>query len=219
MTTGKTFTGVLTIALVAAGLVGLTPTLVKAQDPDCITPVSAASTTTVGGSRTIDYTIDGSDLSSGGASTDVPAETHQVNSDSAGYWLSGSGAVSGSEVLTFDLGGTFDVTGIHQWLYTRTGPETDRGFKTFDVYVSTDGGSSYSLGVSAATLGDFAEPAVGDLPAVTKTFATQSGVTHIELRNLVNFGDPSFYGLSEIRFQGGPAVPPPATPGTLIYGK
>ena len=199
-----------------AALAGLALTA-SATAAVIITPTSATSTTTIGGSRTIDYTIDGSDLTAAGDPGTIVDDTHAVNDDSAGYWLSGADAVSGSEVLTFDLGGTFDVTDIHHWRYTRAGGAPTRSLKTFDIYVSTNGGSSYSLGVAAATLGDFALPPYTALPAVTKTFATQSGVTHIELRNLVNHGDASFYGLSEIRF-GGEVVPEPTTTALLGLG-
>ena len=78
-----------------AALAGLALTA-SATAAVIIIPTGATSTTTIGGSRTIGATIDSSDLSGGGTSGDIPAETHQVNNDSAGYWLSGSGAVSGS---------------------------------------------------------------------------------------------------------------------------
>jgi len=163
-----------------------------------ITPTGASSTTTVGGSRTIAYTIDGSDLSLGGLSGDIPNETHAVNSDSAGYWLSGSGAPSGTEVLTFAIP-TSDVNSIYHWRYSRSGA-TGRALKTFDISFSTDDGASFPTTITAAALGTFALPSVAALPAETKTFALQTGVTHIRLSNLQNWGDGSYFGLSEIRF-------------------
>jgi len=126
--------------------------------------------------------------------------------------LSASGAPSGGEVLEFTIP-TSDIAAIHQWVHTRNG-ETDRGLKTFDISFSTDNGATFPTTITAATLGDFiGPPPVADLLPQTKTFALQTGVTDIRLSNLVNFGDPNYIGLSEIRF-GGP-LPPPTPEETL----
>jgi hypothetical protein len=171
-----------------------------------ITPIGATSTTEIGATRNIGETIDNSGLSGTGASV---TETHSVNSDNNGpYWLSASGD-NAAEVLTFDLGATYDVDTIHQWVYTRGG-ETDRGLQTFDMSFSTNGGISYGATVSAASLGmaNFSEPTANPLPAQTRTFTEQTGVTHIRFSNITNFGDGNFIGLSEIKFEGDLTVIP-----------
>ena len=181
-----------------------------------ITPDGATSSTTVGGTRTIAEAINNSDLSGTGISV---TETHLINSDSAGYWLSASTAVgSGTETISFDLGGTYDVDTIHQWVYTRSGA-TKRGLQTFDIAFSTNNGVSYSTAVTAASLsmGAFTEPAVTALPAQTRTFTEQTGVTNIQFSNLQNFGDTSYFGLSEIKFEG-TAVPEPSSVALLGLG-
>jgi hypothetical protein len=204
----KTTRNMLTAVMMMAAI-GLAAGAARAAT--IVTPTGASSSTTIGSPRIIDATIDGSDLSSGGLSGDILSETHAPNNDKAGYWLSASGAPSGGEVLEFTIPKS-DIDAIHHWVYTRNG-ETDRGLKTFDISFSTDNGATFPTTITAATLGDFSgPPPVAALLPQSKTFALQSGVTDIRLSNLVNFGDSSYIGLSEIRF-GGPEgeVPEPAT--------
>lgn len=181
-----------------------------------ITPVSATSSTTIGGSRTIGYTIDGSDLSAGGASGDILSETHDPLTDSAGYWLSAKDAGDApiTEVLTFDLGGTFNVDAVHLWNYDRGGDNPTRAIKTFDISFSTNNGVSYDTTVTGATLGDFLgadNPRVnGEIAVQTKTFAVQSDVTNIKIDNIVIQGTNDYIGFAEIRF-GETVIPEPAS--------
>ncbi|MCH7229124.1 putative Ig domain-containing protein, partial [Haloferula sp. A504] len=108
-----------------------------------ITPISATSTTTIGSPRTIDKVIDGSGLTDVSDPLSELDDYHPYQSDA--YWLSGSGAPSGgTEELTFELGGAYDVDRVHYWLYTRDG---DRNLKTFDISYSTDGGMNFSTPV------------------------------------------------------------------------
>ena len=205
----KTTRNMLTVVVMVAAIALLAG---AARAATIVTPTAATSTTTIGSPRTIDKTIDGTGLSGGGTSGDILSETHSPNNSNTGpYWLSASGAPSRDEVLDFTIVKS-DIDAIHHWVYTRNG-ETDRGLKTFDISFSTDDGVTFPTKISAATLGDFSgPPPVADLLPQTKTFALQSGVTDIRLSNLVNFGDPSYIGLSEVRF-GGPdsEVPEPAT--------
>ena len=122
-------------------------------------PVSATSTTTIGSPRTIDATIDGTLLSSGGTSGDILSET-VTYAGSAGHWLSASSAVndnanfrSTTEVLTFTLAEPSTVNAFHLWPYVRV--ENIRGLRTCDISFSFDGGSTYPVTIDAATLGDF----------------------------------------------------------------
>ena len=120
-----------------------------------------------------------------------------------------STAVSaGNEVLTFNLGGTFNVDKVYYWTYERDG---DRNLRTFNISYSTDGGATYSTPVSAASL-NMADWAIGGSArapsfARTATFDTLSGVTNIRFSNLQNHGDTQYFALYEIRFgsaSGGP---------------
>ncbi|MBI1338013.1 MAG: PEP-CTERM sorting domain-containing protein [Phycisphaera sp.] len=194
-----------------------------------ITPTSATSTSTIGGSRTITYAINGSDLSSNGLSGDILSETHDIDSDSAGYWLSANGAVnmndgtnwwSTTEVLTFNLGGAYDVDAVHIWNYDRSGDNPTRALKTFDISFSTDNGATYPVTITGATLGNFVGadyPHVNNEIAVqSKTFTAQTGVTNIKLSNIYIQGSNAYMGLSEIRF--GSVVPEPASLALLGIG-
>lgn len=81
-----------------------------------------------------------------------------------------------------------------------------RGIRNFDLWVSTDG-TNFTEAVTKASLGDFTIGDGSNQAVQTKTFASISGVTHVELRNLNNWGGSDFYGLSEIRFA---AIPEPS---------
>ena len=203
-------------ALAAIAVVGLLGSS-QLADAAIIQPVGATSVGNLSG-RPIGDAIDGSGLSSGGTSGNILTETHSVNSSNSGpYWISAAGgATPGNELLTFDLGGAYNVNAIHHWLYTRSG-ETDRWIKTFDLYTSSNG-VDYSLAIDAATLGDFSGPPTATaLPAQTMSISTLSGVTHIQFRNIVNGGDSQYVGLSEIRF-GGDLVPEPSSLALLGLG-
>ena len=182
-------------------------------------PATSTSTTTIGGSRTLAAALDGSSLSGGGTSGDILSETHAA-AGSSGHWLSDvlvfdENDVNATEVLTFDLGGTFSVDKIYLWDYIR--PERARGVKTFDIAFSTNGGSTYGAAVSAASLGmaDFTIGASSGTASVqTRTITAQTGVTHIQFTNIQNFGQ-SRLAISEIRFG---AVPEPGSLALLGLG-
>jgi hypothetical protein len=188
-----------------------------------ITPSAATSTSTIGGSRTIVEVINGSDLSAGGASGDILSETHDPLSDKAGYWLSANGAGNApiTEILTFDLGGTFNVDAVHLWNYDRGGDNPTRAIKTFDISFSTNNGVSYDTTVTGATLGDFVganNPRVnGEIAVQTKTFAVQSDVTNIKIDNIVIQGPNAYIGFAEIRF-GATEIPEPASLASGLLG-
>lgn len=177
-----------------------------------ITPTAATSTTSTD-TRTIDKTIDGSGLTDVSNPASVLDDTSSYAASS--YWLSASTAVSsGTEELTFDLGGTYNVDTVYYWLYTRTGT---RNLKTFDISYSTDDGSSFSSAVTAASL-SMSDWSIGpsdrsDSTVETRTFDQLSGVTHIRFSNLENHGDGSYFAMAELRF-GGTAVP---EPGVLVF--
>ena len=178
-----------------------------------VTPDSADATSTIGGSRTITEVINGSDLSGGGTSGDILSETHDLSTDSAGYFLSGSFSSTSTPTfeITFDLGGTFDIDGVHLWNYDRNNDNPTRALKNFDISFSTDGGTNYGTTYAAGTFSDFAgadNPRVDNEIAVQSRFFTSvSDVTDIKIDNIVLQGDNSYIGFSEIRFN---AVPEPS---------
>ncbi len=90
---------------------------------------------------------------------------------------------------------------VHYWTYERGG---DRNIRTFDISFSTDGGSSFSIPVSAASLnmpdwiigGSNRDPSF----ARTATFNTLPRITNIRFSNLQNHSDNQYFALYEIRF-------------------
>ncbi len=194
---------------------------------DIIAPVSADDGgNTIGGNRTITSAINGSDLfndsdKSPFVGTVTAANINSIVAGAAttffgtdGYWLSSDGG-AGTAILTFDLGGTFDVDAIYLWNYNRDGGNNNRAIQTFDIAFSTDGGGSFGLPVAASSLGiaDFTQStatsgsgAEAYVPVQMRNFTSaQIGVTDIRISNITNFGN-SFAGLPEIRFS---AVPEP----------
>jgi hypothetical protein len=206
-------------AFAAAGLTfGAT-----AANAALITPTSATADSAIDSTRTIDKTIDGSDLFNDSDKSEFTGTLTEANSSSVvhgagswsavdGYWLGGSG-----NTLTFDLGGSFDIESIYLWNYAANSDNSDRGIKTFDISFSTDGGSSYSTAESASSLGisDFNEDVIGGFfgnegynSVQQRDFTSaQSGVTNIRFSNLTTNGG-NLAGLEEIRFG---AVPEPAS--------
>lgn len=171
-----------------------------------ITPAGAISSLPSLSNRPIGEAINGNGLSSGGASADILTETHSANSGNSGLYFvaDGTGASPLSSLtMTFNLSAPSLVDTVHIWTYSRGG-ETDRAISSFDISFSTDGGSNYG---TAIALTGWAQVPVDDIPVQSMSFASQSAVTHIRINNVVNHGDPSYTGLSEIRFG---AVPEPS---------
>ncbi|MBT8043473.1 MAG: Ig-like domain-containing protein [Verrucomicrobiae bacterium] len=169
---------------------------------DVITPTSATSSTNVDVNRVISKAIDGSGLVD---QSDASSELDDTHVYGSGYnvWLSNASAVSGgTEELTFDLGGTYNIDTVYHWPYTR---DNNRNLLTFDISYSTDGGTTFSTPVSAASLGMANWGIQGndrsDSVVETRTFSTLSGVTDIRFSNLQNHGG-SYFALGEIRFGG-----------------
>ncbi|MCH7228421.1 invasin domain 3-containing protein [Haloferula sp. A504] len=172
---------------------------------DVITPTGATSTSwQTSGNRVIAKTIDGSGLSNVSDPSSELDDVHPYISSTTDspYWLS-SGAAS-AEVVTFELGGSHDIDGVYYWMYTR---DKNRNPRTFDISYSTDGGSSFSTPVSAASLNmaDWSQ----SLGTREESFAelraldTLTGVTHIRFTNIQVYGGGSnLVGLHEIRFRG-----------------
>ena len=139
-----------------------------------------------------------------------------VNDNGATQWLS-NGPMA-SEVVTFDLGGTYDVDSIHLWNYVASNSTGDKwGVDTVDISFSTNG--TDFLNTEALSFDDATTNGAptGPSTAQTRTFSsTQSGVTHIQLNNFKSFEVGNLVGIGEIRF--GEAVPEPSTTALLGLG-
>lgn len=196
--------------------------LAGASEAAVIQPTSATRTTSIGGTRDIAAAIDGSGLLDTSDPSSVLDDTHDGGREDTHY-LSDSIALDGSntnstEVLTFDLGGSFDIDTIYMWTYNR--PERNRGIKTFDIAFSTNGGTSFSTAVSAASLGmtDFDIGVTNSSTrstVQTRSITTQSGVTDIRLTNITIQGSADRIALPEIRFG---EVPEPGSLALLGLG-
>lgn len=180
-----------------------------------ITPTSATATSSVSGTRTLTETINGNGLSGGG--DPILDQTHASGDAGFNYWLGTTGV---TQVLDFTLAGATDVAAVHFWQYHRTETANgwiNRGLASFDISFSTDGvnyGNTVSIsGLTGGAGVGFTAP----VPVQTEAFALQSGVTHIRIDNLTNFGDPTWYGAGEFRFDTEP-VPEPGSLALLGLG-
>jgi len=173
---------------------------------------TAVASSSVNAERSLTRTIDSTGLSGGGTSGDILSETH-LNNDSNGgtYWLSGNtGSNVAGEVLTFTLQSASVVDAVHMWGYDRIG-STSRSIQNFDLSFSTNGGGTYANTIALV----LAVPSADPIPVQTLNFAQQTGVTHIRITNMTNYGDSNYVGLNEIRFS---AVPEPTTTALLGLG-
>ncbi|MCH7228416.1 Ig-like domain-containing protein [Haloferula sp. A504] len=174
---------------------------------DVITPVGATSTTGIGGTDPRDDIAQAINSSGLVDVSDPSSELDDTHTSGFGtdYWMSENGSpAAGGEVLEFDLGSPFDVNGLYYWAYNRT---ADRSMRTFDISYSTDGGTTFTTPVSAASLG-MADWTIGLSTNTVSTVESRSfnttlaGVTNIRFSNLQNYGSTSYYTLAEIRFEG-----------------
>ena len=166
------------VALVALVVLSM-PGRVEAQT--VITPSSASDNGGTLSNRPASKSRDSSGLSGVG---DILTQTHDSSRNN--QW----GASYGGNILTYVLPGASDIDGVLIWNATEI---QNRGLQSFDIYFSTDNGSTYpdSVSVSGFTKGGSG--------VQSRYFTARTGVTHIELRNMVNYGDSYIY-LPEIRF-------------------
>ncbi len=204
-------------ALAATGMAILFAVAVTTAQAVVITPVGATATDDIGSNdRGIEHSIDGSGLSGGG--DPILDQTHAgLSNFSANYWLGHLNPVDEftnpvDQVLTFDLGGATTVGAVHVWQYERNNVWDNRSFKSFDISFSTDNGATFPTTITGLSglLGSDTDPITAPVPVQTLTFAEQSGVSDIMISNIQNFGDPTWLGLAEIRFdtEGEPPEPP-----------
>lgn len=162
--------------------------------PTVVTPASEVATSQFG-----DWlnTIDGFGLSGGGSSGDILSETHAAGGG-GNFALFPGGPDFTGETVTFTLPAASTVDRVHLWLDNSVWGD----ITGFDLEFSTDGGTTFPTTVTGITF----DGAAGDLTVVqTRTFAEQTGVTHIKLSNVIVTGTDSataYAGFNEIRFGG-----------------
>ncbi|TWU57090.1 Dockerin type I repeat protein [Rubripirellula tenax] len=123
---------------------------------------------------------------------------------------------AGVNTLTFDLGGTFDVTGMALWNSTEAG-QSDRGFENTILSYSIDGGLTFTgndtltwtqrSADESANQGTSPTPPVAMFAAEVQMLpSTVADVTHIRM-DVDNFSGEAIVMASEIRFVGETELP------------
>ena len=181
----------------------------------------------------LDYGTDGDNWFNGSGLSDLTiVETGDLAPDVWPTHISGNHSSRVSRIrnapehntLTFDLGGTFDVSGVALWNSTEIGSgglQTDRGFENTVLTYSTDGGITFNSAADTLTWterSDDASTNQGSDPTDPDVFGpeiqtlpnTVPGVTHIRMvvDNFSTAGADNIVMASELRFigKGSPAV-------------
>lgn len=125
----------------------------------------------------------------------------------AGQGVGGAAPVVDNQAITFNLGGTYNLTSIYIWQANQTGI-FGRGVNQFDLMYSTNGGGSW---LTASSNLNLAISTGGNIAAQQFSLA-QAGVTHvrIEIDSAHSGAANEYVGLSEVKFDG-VAVPESAT--------
>lgn len=152
-----------------------------------LTPVSVDASSTF-------YTYNENNLINGSGMSD---DAH------SGYWADmWLSEFADIPVLTFNLGGLYEVTATNIWQYNST-ISFNRGVKDFDILSSIDG-----INFSYVTTESLFKETAGNAFAQTVLFNTVA--QYIRFDVLSNFGD-GYTGLSEVSFIGTNPVPEPAS--------
>ncbi|MEO7310897.1 MAG: hypothetical protein ABIX01_10905, partial [Chitinophagaceae bacterium] len=158
-----------------------------------IIPVSASTTMGSGFGTSLSNTINGAGLASFPSLTAIHSGTIPNNS-----WVSLDPTLTGS--VTFNLGGTFTVTGLSFWNQNNGGPGAlgITGIKDVSLQYSTDGVSFLPIpggpAIFAQVTGNSAGPEMVNFAGVTGSF--------IRFVISSNWGDPNQTGFAEVAFKG-----------------
>lgn len=127
-------------------------------------------------------------------------------------WMNDNTEPPNGASVTFDLGGSFSITSAYIWQYNLNA-ELDRGVSGFDILASPDGTNFAPITSATLTIagGTSAEP------AQNIAFGSVTA-THIRFSITSNHGDPTFAGLSEVKFSDAATVPGAPTIGTATAG-
>ena len=132
---------------------------------------------------------------------DVTA-THAPNNDAFGMWHAKAWSVDPNPTVTFNLGGAFDLEGMHIWNGNQAlnAAHIQRGVKDFQLLISTDGGGNFTLlGTYSLTVSPLPAQAIS---AQNFDLRGRNGVTHVRIRVLSNHhpSNDDYSSLSEVMF-------------------
>ncbi|XAL99962.1 PEP-CTERM sorting domain-containing protein [Phycisphaeraceae bacterium D3-23] len=171
-----------------------------------------------GPDRSPDHTIDGTGLDT---SDPNPLNwTHDTGFPAGGgsgfFWHDAVGSVPDDASITFNLGSIVDLNAVLIWNFNATfsgGPETDRGFNQYDMFVSSDN-VTYTQIVTDGTLAQ-ASGTTSETAQVVNVAGLANGIQYVRLEADTNHGSASHTGLSEVRFD---VVPEPGSLALLGLG-
>jgi hypothetical protein len=192
-----------------------------------ITPTGATASSEYvegAGVREAILTINGAGLdpSPGDMLTKSHNEAPRVDLN-GGMWLNGEGDGTTS-VITFDLGGSYEVTDLHVWNYAEYAygccSLTDRGANEVDVYIGDDPNPAtfaqkFFFTQAAHTVASTTFSGGADwgndfnVPAVTYILNAPAIGRYVKFNILSGHGGNQV-GLSEVRFSGDAVVPEPS---------
>jgi len=187
-------------------------------------PTDVSATSEFSG-REDDQSIDGSGLSDDTiveTGDPVPASfpTHTDSNPNDTMWLSEDVNDGGTitPTITFDLGDTFELSGVHVWNYnefasTSGADLSDRGVNEVDISFST---TSMTSGFGAAQTHNFPQaPAASTYEGDDVSFTSAVNARYVQFDIKSTHGSTRFVGLSEVRFT---VVPEPASAALLLCG-
>lgn len=150
------------------------------------------------------YTYDVNNLINGsGLTGDLHSGDYQTK------WLLDS---TPTGTLTFDLGGAFQLDNTQVWNYGLGCCGEDRSVKDLGVAVSTDG-------INFVAAGDFVLTLPSTDPFPGQTLALNNVTARFVRFSLnSNYGDTTYSGLSEVKFNGVSAVPEAETHAYALAG-
>ncbi|MDG1072863.1 MAG: PEP-CTERM sorting domain-containing protein [Akkermansiaceae bacterium] len=166
-----------------------------------------ASTEIPGFNRIDDHLVDGSGLTAGQHTTVVEPN----------MWLSagnGFGGIDADPFVIFDLGAVYTINSFHVWNYNEAPPLlVNRGVNGVTVeYGETTGLGSTVPGISSFAIADGLATYAGEEFSSFTPFDAR----YIKFDINTNHGDGNtFYGLSEVQFDGELTVVPEPTTGAL----
>lgn len=189
--------------LIAVGLVVAAP--VHLLEAGSVIQGVTATASSWWGMPAVSYQHPGNLVNNSGLSVpyDITA-THAPNGDADKQWHAREWANDPNPVLTFSLGGTFDLETLHIWNANqgRLGENnTGRGVKSFTVSVSTNG-TTFSEALTAELVrSPFVSNNVGPVSAQTFNLKGRNGITTVRIR-VNSIHDPAnpYPGLSEVMF-------------------
>jgi hypothetical protein len=205
-------------ALLGAGLAGSAPAAI-------ILGQTATASSAIGApfDRGVARAVDGSGLTAGDGSLATPDVFHS-NVPDGFMWLSsgtGFGGADPDPTFTVDLHGLYDVSGIRIWNYNENSGNpaafTLRGVNQTNILISQDGTNFTGLGTFAIPVADGTTTYAGtffDVLALNGGTPLRFQFMQFDIQSS-HGGDSSFYGFSELQFEG-QIVPEPGGAALLM---